>query len=64
MANGHPDAPHYVVHKVWEETHLVTQRINQQLATEAMLTQMAVSTLLSAQAGREFNKIIERMTDG
>lgn len=64
LANGHPDAPFYPVHRVWEEAELVVSRDNNQLASEALLTQMAVSALFSKEAGREFQKLISRLTDG
>lgn len=64
MANGHPDAAFYPVHRVWEEAHLVTSRLDQVTATETLLLQMAVSSLFNKEAGREFQKIIKRMTDG
>lgn len=64
MANGHPDAAQYAIHKVWEESHLVTSRLNQVLATETLLLQMAVSSLFNKEAGREFQKIIMRLNDG
>lgn len=64
MSEGHPDALNYPVHRVWEETELVVARTNQILATETLLTQMAVSSLFSKEAGRDFNKLIKRLTDG
>lgn len=64
MANGHPDAVQYPIHKVWEEADLVTSRLNQVMATETLLLQMAVSSLFNKEAGREFSKIIKRLTDG
>lgn len=64
MANGHPDAAFYPIHRVWEEAHFVVQRTNRDVATETLMLQMAVSTLFSKDAGRDFNKIIKRMTDG
>lgn len=62
LANGHPEAPHYPVHRVWEEAELVTARLNHTMVTEAILTQMAVASLLSKDSGREFQKLINSMT--
>lgn len=42
----------------------MVQRTNHDVATETMMLQMAVSSLFSKEAGREFKKIIQRMTDG
>lgn len=64
MANGHPDAPFYPVHRVWEEADLVVDRINNDLSTETLLLQMAVSSLFSKEAGRDFHKIIMRLSNG
>lgn len=49
---------------MWEEAALVVERDNGQLASEALLMQMAVSSLFSKEAGAEFNKLITRLTDG
>lgn len=64
MANGHPEAPDYPVHKVWEEAELVVDRINNDVCTETLLLQMAVSSLFSKEAGRDFQKIIKRLSNG
>lgn len=63
LANGHPHAPHYPVHRVWEEAALVAAHLNQQMVTGAILTQMAVASLLSKDAGREFQKLIQSMNN-
>lgn len=34
------------------------------MATETLLLQMAVSSLFNKEAGRDFQKIIKRLTDG
>lgn len=62
VANGHPDAPLYPVHRVWEEAFMLTSQMNLMMATNAMLTQMAVSSLFSKDAGRDFTKTIKDMT--
>ena len=49
---------------MWEEAELVVTRDNQRIATETLLTQMAVSSLFAKEAGKEFHKIISRLTDG
>lgn len=60
-ANGHPEAPHYPVHRVWEEAALVVAHLNQQAVTGAVLTQAAVAGLFSKDAGREFQKLIKSL---
>lgn len=39
-------------------------REDRRMAAETLLIQMAVSSLFEKEAGREFNKIISRLTDG
>jgi hypothetical protein len=46
---------------VWVEAELVAERENRRIATEAVLTQMAVSSVISKQAGKEFRKVIKRL---
>lgn len=52
------------MHRVWEESKLVVERIDQQMSTEALLLQMAVSSLFSKDAGKDFQDIIKRMSNG
>lgn len=40
------------------------ERINGNHATTAMLTQLAVSTILSEEAGKTFNERIKDLTNG
>lgn len=47
---------------VIDEARLVSERINGYLASEATLIQMAVSAVLSKEAGESFSKIIKRMS--
>lgn len=47
---------------IWDETRLVRERTEGLLATEAVLTQMAVSSVLSEKAGKEFNKMIKKLS--
>lgn len=44
-----------------DEALLVMQRINRLEATRALLLQMAVSSVLSNEAGAEFQKILGRL---
>ena len=64
LANGHPGAASYPIGRVWLEAELVVNRINKQLADTAMLTQLAVSTLMSKEAGDTFNDRIKDLTNG
>ncbi|KAE8546146.1 hypothetical protein [Marinobacter nauticus] len=46
------------------EVRLAEEHVNKMLASEAIVTQMAVGSLLSKDAGKEFKKLIKRLTDG
>lgn len=48
---------------VKDEASIVMHRVQSDLATEAVLTQFAVSSVLSKKAGDQFKKLIKRMTD-
>lgn len=63
LANGHTEANGYPIAMIWDEARLVGDRLNGQMATEAVLTQMAVSSVLSKKAGKEFDKMIKRMSE-
>lgn len=49
---------------VQDEARLVTERLDGLMATEALLVQLAVSSVLSKKAGALFKKTIEGMTSG
>lgn len=63
MANGHPDAGLYPVHRVWEEADIVVERRNHQTATESILFLMAVSAGMgSKEAHKQFNEVIKDLS--
>ena len=49
---------------VWDEARLVAENLNGMLATQAVLTQMAVSSVLSKKAGELFKKTVNRLANG
>lgn len=59
LAHGHPDAASYPVGMVWDEAQIVVDRLNGMETTRAIMTQMAVASLLSAKGGKEFRKLIK-----
>ncbi len=63
MSQGHQEARHYPVPMLWTETRLARERVNRDQANEAMLTRLAVHSLLSKNAGQEFNKRIKKLTE-
>lgn len=63
MDHGHLNADHYPIAMVWEEAELVEDRVNRQMVSEAILTQVAVSSILSKEAGEHFKKLIGKFTE-
>lgn len=62
-AEGHTQADRYPLWMLWDEVEVAQQRNNQLLASEAILTQAAVSALLSKEGAKVFQKAIKRLTD-
>jgi hypothetical protein len=62
QAHGHPEARYYPVPYLWAETRIVRRRVNRDLANNAILTQMAVGSILSEKAGKAFQKRIKELT--
>lgn len=48
---------------LWHEVEIARQRNDQFLASQAVLTQAAVSALLSKDGSTAFQKAIKRLTD-
>lgn len=44
LANGHPDAPHYHIGRVFDEARLVVDRRNGELASLGVIVQAATAT--------------------
>lgn len=62
VSEGHTYARHYPVCIVWTEATIAQSRINQHLATEAVLVQGAILSALGG--GKEFGKLIKELTRG
>lgn len=62
LDHGHPYANRYAIGRVFEEARLVVERLNGLEATRAVLTQMAVASLLSKDAGTGFKNLIASLT--
>lgn len=58
LANGHSHALKYPLGMLLDEERLVLKRINQAHATQAILTQLAVSGVLTKEAGAHFRKVV------
>lgn len=61
QAHGHPEARFYPVPMLWTETTLVRQRVNRQMATEAILVQHAVMSVLSEKGGKAFDEQVKKL---
>jgi hypothetical protein len=64
LDHGHPEAAFYPLGVLVDEARLTSERLSSFMATQAVLTQMAASTLFSKESFREFQKMIARLTDG
>lgn len=64
LAAGHPAAWNYPIGLVIDEARLVAERFNQQEATRVTLLQMAVSTLFSEDAGKDFKTTVLKLLKG
>ena len=63
LEHGHTQASRYPVGMVWDEARLVGERINRSHATEAVLIKLAVSAVLSEEAGKEFSERIAKLNE-
>lgn len=48
---------------IWDESTLVVERRNREHATNAIMTQLAVLSVLSKDGTREFKKSIKKLND-
>ena len=63
LEHGHVHAQHYPIEMVWVETDLVTKRINALKHDQALLTQMAVSSLLSKKGVEAFKAALKKLRE-
>lgn len=61
QSQGHPEARFYPVPRLWTETRIAKRRLDRALANEAVLIQMAASSLFSEKAGKNFEKRIKEL---
>lgn len=64
LEHGHVHAQEYPIGLVWVETALVTERVNELKADQAVLTQMAVSSLFGKKGGAQFKEALKALRDG
>lgn len=63
MAHGHSEARHYPVPMLWTETRIVRERLNRELANNAIFTQKAMASVHSKKASEEFRKDIRGLLE-
>jgi len=56
MANGHPAARRYPIGMVWVEVDIVRRRINHQMASESLLMQTMLASILNPKKGSKTYK--------
>lgn len=63
MSQGHAEAAEYPICVLWHEVRLAVERVNGMVATQALLTQSAIASMFSKDAGRGFVDQIEKLTE-
>ena len=63
IAHGHTTARRYPVGRMLDETRIVNMRTNRQQATMAMTLRMAYASIHLKDAGKEFDSMIQRLTE-
>jgi len=61
MAEGHAHAARYPIGKLWTETAIVAERINQKIVTEAIVWQSAYVGAKSKKGGKAFQELVEKL---
>lgn len=61
LDHGHPEARHYPLGMLSDETALVIERVNGNIVTDANLLQLAIGSVLSKKARIEFSDAIGRL---
>jgi hypothetical protein len=65
MAEGHQHASRYPLSTLWIEVELATERINRRIATEALVMQAVVGTVMGGKEGaKHLKSLLKRLNDG
>jgi len=64
LANGHSQAERYPICRLLVESRLLQQHLNAQHATQGLLVQAAVASVLSKEGRKGFSQLIEGLTNG
>jgi len=62
-SQGHQQALNYPLGAVVDEARMIVERIDNQIATEAILNRQAIHSLFSPKANKAFEKDIKRLID-
>lgn len=63
LSEGHADARHYPVAVVWSEARIVRERNSNRRSRDLALEQLLLSTLFSKKAGKELEKLLNKVTE-
>jgi hypothetical protein len=63
LAEGHSEARRYTVAMVWNEALIVRQRHHLRRSRDAAVTQLVLSTLFSKKAGKELQKLLDKVAE-
>lgn len=64
MAEGHPWAAYYPLSKLWIEVELARERINARIATEAVLMQSVVASILNKDGATALKNQLDDLNHG
>lgn len=65
LSEGHSGARNYPIGMVWTEAQIAKRRINHMLASEGIIMQAVVGSVMNPKAGgKAFQKLIKEMTSG
>ena len=64
LDHGHKDARHYPVGMVWDESEIVVERVNRELASQATIMQAAFIGSNSKKGAAHLQRLLKELTDG
>ena len=64
MSEGHPRARKYVLGRLMNEASLCERRLNNKAASDAVVMQAVIGSIMSKEGGEHLNKVIARLRDG
>jgi len=63
LSEGHSEARRYPVVMVWNEARIVRERHANRRARDSAVTQLVLSTLFSKKAGKELEKLLNKVAE-